>query len=389
MIKITIILFCLTNIFSSFGQSFTSITPINSMMVSSNTGEKPQSKVWRYDNKWWSVLTDAKGTYIWQLKYLNNEYAWVRSLQLSKSTKTYADCKLNSNSLYILLFDKNTSLPKVSLIAMRYDQNTKSYRYLNKNINPLDLILNNSVETATIDMDSENRLWIAYEKDTKINVRWTNFPYTIWSHEITIYNGVKNDDICSIINLNDKIGVLWSNQNTKRFGFKVHENSNPPSVWSLNEVPSSGSAQNIGNGMADDHLNMAVLNDGTLYCAIKTSYDASGSPKIGLIVRDPNGSWSQLYNVSESGTRPIVTLNETNKKLQVVYSSSESGGTILYKESDISQIMFGDSQLLISANPQNSLHYNNVSSSKNNYTLEIVILAVSGNQLASVIANSN
>jgi hypothetical protein len=389
MIKIIILLVYLTNVFTSFGQSYTSITSINSMTISSNTGEKPQSKVWSYDNKWWSVLSDGTGTYIWELKYINNEYVWVRSLQLSNSTKTYADCKLNSNSLHILLFDKNASLPKASLISVHYDQNRNSYSFLNNNTNPLDLILNNSVETATIDIDSQNRLWIAYEKDTKIYVRWTNFPYTTWSNELTIYNGVKNDDICSIIHLNDKIGVLWSNQNTKRFGFKVHEDSNPPSTWSLDEVPSSGSAHNIGNGMADDHLNMAVLNDGTLYCAIKTSYDANGSPKIGLIVRDPNGSWSQLYNVSESGTRPIVTLNETTNKLQVVYTSSESGGNILYKESDISQIMFGNSQILISADPQNSLNYNNVSSSKNNYTSEIVILASSGNQLASVIANSD
>jgi hypothetical protein len=93
--------------------------------------------------------------------------------------------------------------------------------------------------------------------------------------------------------------------------------------------------------------------------------------------------------VSESGTRPIVTLNEATNKLQVVYTNSETGGNILYKESDISQIMFGNSQILISADPQNSLNYNNVSSSKNNYTSEIVILASSGNQLASVIANSD
>ena len=51
--------------------------------------------------------------------------------------------------------------------------------------------------------------------------------------------------------------------------------------------------------------------------------------------------------------------------------------------------MFGNSQILISADPQNSLNYNNVSSSKNTYSSEIVILASSGNQLASVIVNSD
>ena len=139
MIKISILLVYLTNVFTSFGQSFTSITSINSMTISSNTGEKPQSKVWSYDNKWWSVLSDGTGTYIWELKYINNEYVWVRSLHLSNSTKTYADCKLSSNSLHILLFDKNTSIPKASLISVHYDQNGNSYSFLNNNANPLDL----------------------------------------------------------------------------------------------------------------------------------------------------------------------------------------------------------------------------------------------------------
>ena len=193
--------------------------------------------------------------------------------------------------------------------------------------------------------------------------------------------------ICAIVHLNDKIGVLWSNQNTKRFGFRFHEDTQLPSNWSIDEVPAGSSALNIGYGMADDHLNMAVLGDGTLFCAVKTGYDANGQPTIGLIVRDPNGSWSELYNVSESGTRPIVTINEATQKLQVVYTNSELGGDIVYKESDINQIAFGGTQMLISQ--QGSLKYNNVSGAKNNYTSEIVFLASSGNQMASVVASSS
>ena len=35
----------------------------------------------------------------------------------------------------------------------------------------------------------------------------------------------------------------------------------------------------------------AVAADGTLYAAVKTSYDSSGYPKIALLVRRPNGVW--------------------------------------------------------------------------------------------------
>ena len=35
-----------------------------------------------------------------------------------------------------------------------------------------------------------------------------------------------------------------------------------------------------GAGMADDHMNVAVASDGTLYAAVKTSYDTAGYPKM-------------------------------------------------------------------------------------------------------------
>ena len=75
-------------------------------------------------------------------------------------------------------------------------------------------------------------------------------------------------------------------------------------------MPASASALNVGLGMADDHLNVAVASDGTLYAAVKTSYDTAGYPKIALLVRRPNGTWDPLYEVDQSGTRGIVLLNE-------------------------------------------------------------------------------
>jgi hypothetical protein len=88
--------------------------------------------------------------------------------------------------------------------------------------------------------------------------------------------------------------------------------------------------------------------------------------------------------VSENGTRPIVILNELTQNIKVLYTSTESGGNIIYKESNINEILFCDTYVLIEK--KNQFKFNNVSSTKNNYTSEIVIIASSGNQLASVIA---
>lgn len=372
---------------NTFAQGFKSVINIAPLTIASNTGEKPQSKVWNYDNTWWSVLTDSEGTHIWKLKHIENadEYRWMKSFKISDSNMTYADCKLNSNVVHILLFDKSPPVVSSNLISVEYNPHSGKYGLRKSNPEPLCLNFgNNSVETATIDIDEQKKIWIAYEKDGRINVRWSDSPYAIWSDETSLTDGVKDDDICSIVRLQNKIGVLWSNQNSKRFGFKIHLDSSTPSVWSDDEVPGYKYALEIGGGMSDDHINMAVARDGTLYCAVKTSYDKVGYTKIGLLIRDPDGNWSELHKVSENGTRPIVILNELTQNLKVLYTEIESGGNIIYKKSDSNKILFGAAQTLIDKG--DTFRYNNVSSAKNNYTSEIVIIASSGNKMASVLA---
>jgi hypothetical protein len=135
--------------------------------------------------------------------------------------------------------------------------------------------------------------------------------------------------------------------------------------------------------MADDHMNFALANDGTLYCAVKTSYDATGYPKISLIIRRPSGTWDNLYEVSQSGTRAIAVLNETVGKLRIVYTSAEYGGNILYKETSTSSISFSSAKTLISGT------YNDATSTKENFSSDIVILASNSTQAVGVLASDN
>lgn len=114
-----------------------------------------------------------------------------------------------------------------------------------------------------------------------------------------------------------RIGVFWSNQNTKRFGFKYHTDGTDPSAWSADEVPASQSALNFDSGMADDKMNMTVASDGTLYCAVKTRYNTIGQTQIGLLVRHPSGTWDNLHTVTTfEGFRPFVILNEALGRLR-------------------------------------------------------------------------
>ena len=126
--------------------------------------------------------------------------------------------------------------------------------------------------------------------------------------------------------------------------------------------------------MADDHMNVAVAADGTLYAAVKTSYDTAGHPKIALLVRRPNGAWDPLYGVDESGTRGIVLLNEVDHTVRVVYSSSEGYNDIVVRSSPTSAINFGPKTTVMPGG------LNDVTSTKENWTDQVLVLASSSTE---------
>jgi hypothetical protein len=185
---------------------------------------------------------------------------------------------------------------------------------------------------------------------------------------------VDSDDICAITAFDGKIGVLWSNQDEWEFQFKYHVDGADASTWSSLEIA------NTNSSIADDHINFAVHSNGTIYAAVKTT---SGSPDIGLLVRNSSGNWDNIYTVDGStGTRPIVLLNESGGgTLTVVYTdNSGSAADIVYRQSPISSISFGVKHTLISGTN------NNVTSTKQNYTDEVVILASTTSTAVGVIA---
>ncbi|MBK0403043.1 T9SS type A sorting domain-containing protein [Adhaeribacter sp. BT258] len=349
-----------------FGQSaraqFSTVTKLNSVGISSDTKEKPQSKVWMHAGKYWTVLANFDGTHVWRL----DGTTWTNVLKISPSEFGRADCKVAGNIVHIFLFRKTTSY----LISVEYEPETSTYKLWSDQTSRVPVIIDTTAETATIDIDTNHRMWLASDNDSAIISMWSDPPYANWSKPVVIMSKVLPDDIGAVIALPmlKKVGIFWSNQRTKRFGFKLHADNAPPENWSADEVPAVQSAINFGSGMADDHMNLSVGRDGTLYCAVKTSYDRPGYPRLALLIRRPSGTWDNLYEVSEIGTRPIVLLNEDIGKIRIVYSAAEAGGDILYKESYTSKIKFSPTFTLLSGK------YNHCSSIKNGNYSESVIL---------------
>jgi hypothetical protein len=340
------------------------VLPLGRISASTTTGEKPQSKVWEHDGIWWTVLPSTSvspsGTWLWKLETDEN---WAAVLRLSSRTDAHADAVALGDVTHVLLHD-----PAPVLVSLEYVGGT--YTFWEERPAPTPISLSGS-ETATIDVDSDGRLWLATESGSNVRVYYSDPPYTGFSGPITLATNINADDITVVTALpDDSIGVFWSNQNTKRFGFRVHLDGDAPGSWLGDEVPASQSAGRIsGSALADDHMNTAVGSDGTLYVSAKTS----GSPEIILLVRRPTsrgrGTWDNLYVVETSATRPIVLLNEVARRVQVIYTSDTSGGDIQMRESALSPIAFGSQRTIMSGD------LNNATSTKDNWVDEVVVLA--------------
>ncbi|MEI6945613.1 hypothetical protein V9K67_00320 [Paraflavisolibacter sp. H34] len=341
------------------------VSTLAPLSISSTTEHKPQSKVWHYDGRWWTVLGTSDGTKLFRL----DGATWTPVLTLYSSGDVKADCWVVGNVTHILLFrESSTSY----LVSVEYDAAAQAYKLWSQRTSRVSLSLGSSTEVATLLVDGTGRMWIANDGSGDVGVRWSDAPYTSWSSRYVLATGATSDDICTLALLQGKIGVLWSNQNSERFGFRTHTDGEGGSTWSEDEVPGAQSAKNVGLGFSDDHMNVVTGSDGTLYCAVKTSYDTDNYPKESLLIRRPAGTWDNIYTVTENengGTRGIIVVNEKAGKLKIVYTSVEDGGNILYRESSISNISFGSAKTLLSGD------YNDATSTHQTYSSEVVVLA--------------
>jgi hypothetical protein len=374
---------------ASYG--FVSVTPLSSIPFNSDTQFKPQGKTWYYVGKWWCAINPAgDGTHIYRL----DGTTWTDVLSFNAGGRT--DCWVVGNLVHILIYRGTL---ESQLVSIEYDPASGTYKRWSQRTSATPISFPAGTEVATITVDGTGRLWTTSTKESAtagfrdVLVWYSDAPnYTSWSAPITIATNISDDDISAITMLPGKIGVLWSNQTTGLFGFKTHSDGSAPADWSADEMPASQSAISGDPRMADDHINMVVAGDGTLYAAIKTSYNTAALPLVGLLVRHPDGTWDDLHTVatgSEGGTQPIVVLNEQLGKVKVIYTTQTNGGDIVYKESPTSGISFGPVKTLISGG--GSL-YNFASSTHQVYNPDVVILATKitpglPNGIVSVLAS--
>lgn len=355
------------------------MTPVT---ITGSAGEKPQSKVWSYGGYWWAVFSDLTGTYVWRL----DAQHWTKATLITSRKDIRADVKLMDNGVVHVLLTNGTTTQLASLAFV----NQVPATYGSWVDRPLiaDIPLIGQIETGTLTMDSTATLWLAYTLNTNVEVRYSAYPYNDWTQPaVVLASHLKPDDIATVTALGgNSIGVFWSNQYSRQFGFRVHHDADAASVWAVDESPTSEYAANVGLGYADDHMNLAVATDGTLYAAVKTSYDLAGMPVLLLLVRHPNGHWDAPVTISNTSghTRPIVLLNEGLGVLAVAFSDNEFGGNIQLKQALLAKPQFLSPALTILFGTT----LNNTTSVKQAFTDDIVLFASGQPQATGITMQS-
>ncbi len=319
-----------------------------------NTEAKPQSKVWFHGHTFWTVLAGASGVHTgtWLMR-LEPDNTWAYVQQLSTNTGTKADVKQVGDVVHIVMHNSGSSL-----VSLQYVAASKTYEPWSTRPTPTPMSLG---ETGTIDIDSTGRMWLATESVAGIIAYHSDFPYSAFTGPVVVASDVNSDDIGAIVALpNNTIGMFYSNQNTKLFGFKYHIDGDDPAIWSSDEAPGAAAAvDGDGLGLAEDHVHIAAGADGSVFVAVKTGYASLSLPTIGLFVRRPDlvgpgGTWEPLHYVDTVGTRPIAELNEELQTIRVFYTSM-SNGTVYFRESPLSAINFGPIEEVMSAGGFNDL----------------------------------
>ncbi|MFQ5648302.1 MAG: beta strand repeat-containing protein, partial [bacterium] len=307
--------------------------------TSAITEEKPESKLWHHDGFWWAVLWDP-ATLVFRIhRFGTSPHGWTNvGPDVDDRQRSAADVLVDGNTLYIISRARTSIQASKSEVAIlnRYTYDSISQTYTVDGGFPVQITGSTKSRAMTIAKDSNGKLWATWTNDTAVVINRTDgVDDTNWG--ATFELPVQGENLLDI-DLNaitafqgDRIGILWSNQNTEVMYFAVHVDDSSDTVWEPREIVLNGSPN-----VADDHINLAVReSDGTVLAVTKTGFGGSTNPAIYFSKRDPNtGVWSRhtAWLTNTDMTRPIVVLNSQTDSVYVFAKSANSSPlTVHYK----------------------------------------------------------
>ncbi len=317
------------------------------------TADKPQSKLWYTDGKWWGSLfsPSSQSFTIHRLDWTTQSWTDTGVL-VDERAKAKVDALWDGGKLYVAAAGPSSTSTTDSTRVTRYSYVNGQYV---RDEDPVILVEGGS-ESIVIDRDTKGTLWATYTRGGKVYVTHSRTDSSAW---ITPYvlpvagaGDVSADDISALVAFGGRIGVLWGNQNANSpsgnsYWFAVHKDGTDDSAGSWTRELAYGGDKNVEN--ADDHMNIKSLqtdSEGRIFASVKTSLNDGTDPLIVLLVRSPTGTWDtdNVYGRgSENHTRAIVLLDDTNKEAHVFAASPCcSGGVVYHKKASFSALANGN-----------------------------------------------
>ena len=350
-------------------ETWTTLPTINTSFDTSTT---VQSKAWFHGHNWWAILpssTPSNGTWVFRLETNNT---WTPVLKVS-GVKGRSEAKANGDLTHILIVGGTRQI-----VTIQYSPALNTYQLWAPNPTPVDVFIG---ETGSLEVDSTGRLWLATDHFNWVYTYYADYPYSTFTGPIILTDQTGLGDVNQIVSFpnNNTIGVFWGNGALEQWGFRIHVDGTDPNVWLDDEVPAL--AGHESQEMADDHVNLAVRADGTLYAVVKSKHPSTSIPPVYVLVRRPapglpGGVWDNtLYPVdamtgtseSGSGRRPQIVLNDDTNTLRVFYA--DSSGNVYFRESDATNINFGPRNQVLTGG------HEFVSTTKDTWSGRLVVLA--------------
>jgi hypothetical protein len=356
--------------------------------IPSPTTEKPQSKLWWNDGIWWGVLySPSAAAYCIHRLDLSSQSWSSTGVVVDTRAGTAADTLWDGTELYIV--SGNGSL---AALLMRYSYDSSSQTYTLDSGFPVT-VRTGGAETITLAKDSTGQLWATYESSSRVLVNRSLGSDSEWGKPFVLsLAGATpgSDDIAAVVAFGgDRIGIMWSNQNDRKFYFAVHRDEDPDTTWQPSEIALGAVDPVDTTPWADDHISLATDSDGRVFAAVKTSLnDVSGvspeAPLGMLLVRDPSGTWTShtFGQVRDKHTRPIVVLDEEHERVYVLATAPEGGGGIYYKTAPVSDIRFATGRGVPFIRSATDIRANDVTSTKQRVNATTGLLALASDSTA-------
>ena len=357
-----------------------------SSTVTRPSADKPQSKLWHLDGAWWALMVSAGGSQVY-IHELLPDHTW-------RNTGVLVDSRANSsgdalwsardNKLYVA---SRVSGANLQVTAFTYSSALRSWAVAGS---PVSVNSGGGSESASIDQDSLGRLWVTYTRGSRVWVARSDSAGVNWTAGFlpaVVDTSIASDDLSAIIAFGSSVGVMYSDQASRRFWFAIHDDADPDDLWRLEDATATLSS-------VDDHINLKQLvgdPQGRIHAAVKTSAnDVAGAPSsaplVGVLSRtgtsSGQGTWqfATAGTIADDHTRPIIMIDSTNQELYFFATSPGDGGDIVYKRSPLGSISFpaGRGQPFVDAAPV----VNNASGAKAPVTAQtgLVIVAVAEGQ---------